>query len=224
MNNIIQSIQGQIQLFGVLLNRRNDVTTTTRRSQRGRLFSLFFVFFVSLWCVSLCLPLTASAEDSVCAEVKIEIKQELTLERQAFEAHMRINNGLSNITLENLAVTVNFLDEEGNPVQATSDPSTNLDTTLIPFFIRLDSTNNVSNLQMETNNLDFSGTVNPSTSADIYWLIIPTLAAADELGGELTSLIREINTYSLVRDVLVNLPGRDTLSDFLATDRDNPGV
>lgn len=48
-----------------------------------------------LWSV-LALPIfmfisaTARAEDdSVCARVKIEIKQELTLERQAFDANMR---------------------------------------------------------------------------------------------------------------------------------------
>ncbi len=48
------------------------------------------------------------ADDSVCARVKIEIQQELTLERQAFDARMRINNGLSNITLENVDIDVSF--------------------------------------------------------------------------------------------------------------------
>ena len=82
--------------------------------------------------------------------------------------------------------------------------------------------------------MDF-GDLAPDTASVARWNMICSLSGifeeftaeqshADELGGELTSLIREINTYSLVRDVLVNLPGRDTLSDFLATDRDNPGV
>ena len=39
------------------------------------------------------------AEESVCAVVKIEIKQEMTFERQAFDAHMQINNGLTTISL-----------------------------------------------------------------------------------------------------------------------------
>jgi hypothetical protein len=44
---------------------------------------------------------------------------------------------------------------------------------------------------------------------------------ASELGGELTSLIAETNAHYLVHQVQVNLPGRDTLPDFLAdTDRD----
>ena len=40
-------------------------------------------------------PTKAQALDSLCATVKLEIQQELTLERQAFDAHMRINNGLT---------------------------------------------------------------------------------------------------------------------------------
>ena len=33
----------------------------------------------------------AQAQETTCARVKIEIKQQLTLERQAFDAEMRIN-------------------------------------------------------------------------------------------------------------------------------------
>ena len=62
--------------------------------------------------------LPAAAGDSLCAEVKIEIAQELTLERQAFEAHMRINNGLTHLTLEDVSVTVNFADEADWPSTA----------------------------------------------------------------------------------------------------------
>lgn len=54
---------------------------------------------------------TIFAQESTCARVKIEIKQELTLERQAFDAHMRINNGLTHTALENIQVDVWFTDE-----------------------------------------------------------------------------------------------------------------
>ena len=40
---------------------------------------------------------------------------------------------------------------------------------------------------------------------------------ADELGGQLTSLIDTINTHTLVQDVLVDLPGRDGIRDYLAS-------
>ncbi len=39
-----------------------------------------------LWLVLLILPLRVMAEETFCAKVSIEIKQELTLERQAFDA------------------------------------------------------------------------------------------------------------------------------------------
>lgn len=38
------------------------------------------------------LVVSFSADNSVCARVKIGISQEMTLERQAFNAHMAINN------------------------------------------------------------------------------------------------------------------------------------
>lgn len=109
----------------------------------------------------------AAVDSSLCASVKIEIRQEMTLERQAFDAHMRINNGLTHITLENVEVEVNFSDEEGNSVLATSDPG----NTGALFFIRLDSMENIDNVAG-------SGTVLPSSYADIHWLIIPAPGAS----------------------------------------------
>ncbi len=41
---------------------------------------------------------------------------------------------------------------------------------------------------------------------------------SDELGGELTSLMTGVNTHFLVGDVLLDLPGRDDIRDFLALD------
>ncbi len=39
--------------------------------------------------------------------------------RQAFDAHMRINNGLTNIPLENVQIELKFSDKDGNPVPST---------------------------------------------------------------------------------------------------------
>jgi len=121
------------------------------------------VYFVVLSAGLLMLgPAFSLAADTVCARVKIEIKQELTLERQAFDAHMRITNGLAGITLDNVRVDVAFSDEAGNSVPAGSDP----DNTDALFFIRPDSMQNI-------HDIDGSGTVAPATTADIHWLIIP---------------------------------------------------
>jgi ribosomal protein L14 len=102
------------------------------------------------------------AADTVCAQVKIEIAQELTLERQAFDAMMKITNGLDTNPLEAVDITVTFKDEAGNAIRATSDPN---DTTA-SFFIRVDTLSGVTNITG-------SGSVAPKTVAEIHWLIIP---------------------------------------------------
>ncbi len=133
-------------------------------------------------------PVQAWAAESLCAEVKIEIKQELSLERQAFDAHMRINNGLSNISLDHVKIVVNFMDENNNPVTASFDP--NADPSTTRFFIRVDSMENITDV-------DGQGVVSPSTSADIHWLIIPTQGAA---GGQIQGKLYYVGatlTYQL---------------------------
>ena len=128
---------------------------------------LLFLFFMLLS------PLPAYAEESVCAEVKIEIVQELTLERQGFDAHMKINNGLAHITLENVMVEVTFDDAEGNPVLASSDS----ENTGAVFFIREDS-------EGITDNGDGSWDiepVGPSSASDLHWLIVPSLDASNDV-------------------------------------------
>ena len=126
------------------------------------------------------------AKDSLCAEVKIEIKQELTLERQAFDAHMRINNGLSHISLENVGVTVRFTDADGHTVLATSDP----DDTSARFFIRVDSMTNI-------NDVSGNGSVAPSTSADIHWLIIPAPGASNGIESGTLYYVGANLTYTI---------------------------
>lgn len=104
--------------------------------------------------------------ETVCAVVKIEIRQELTLERQAFDAHMRITNGLETLALEDVNVNVTFQDEDGNAVLATSDP----DDTSASFFIRIDRMDGISDVSG-------GGQILPTEVADIHWLIIPSPGA-----------------------------------------------
>ncbi len=129
--------------------------------------ALYFTLLIGLVVMN---PSVSSAVDSVCARVKIEIKQELTLERQAFDAHLRLKNGLSHITLENVRVDVLFTDADGSPVAAGSDP----ENTDALFFIRLDSIENIDDVSG-------SGTVLPSTTADIHWLIVPSPGSSNGL-------------------------------------------
>jgi len=133
-------------------------------------------------------PAISFAADTVCARVKIEIKQELTLERQAFDAHMRINNGLANISLEQVKVDVSFADEDGNPVLASSDPN-NGDAL---FFIRLDE-----DAMENIDDVSGSGTVDPSTTADIHWLIIPAPGSSNGLASGTLYYVGARLTYTL---------------------------
>ncbi len=102
----------------------------------------------------------AFSED-ICARVKIQIEQELTFEREAFEARMTITNGLPETNLTDLTITVNFTDEEGAPVIASSDPN-NLSAL---FFIRLQDGNSIP------------PTIASGSAASIKWLIIPSAGA-----------------------------------------------
>ena len=141
----------------------------TRISKQPFLPAFSYLLTLLLFYLSFLFPISSfAADDSVCAEVKIEIKQELTLERQAFDAHMRINNGLSGISLENVDIDVTFYDEDGEPVLASFDP----DNTDALFFISIDSMENIDNV-------DGAGTVQASTSTDIHWLIIPATGSSN---------------------------------------------
>jgi len=145
-----------------------------------KLYITFLVIF------SFCLPFYAHAADDLCARVKIEIKQELTLERQAFDAHMRINNGLTNITLTDVGIEVSFQNENYETVTATNDP----DNTDALFFIRLDSKENIDDV-------DGNGTIAPSTSADIHWLIIPAPGASNGIESGTLYYVGATLSYSL---------------------------
>lgn len=104
----------------------------------------------------------AAEDDTICAVVKIEIPQELTLERQGFEAIMKINNALDDKSLTNISVAVNFLDANGEVVVASSDPN----HPNAKFFIRIANVDGIDNVSG-------TGTLAPASSATARWLIVP---------------------------------------------------
>ncbi|MGY4532098.1 Ca2+-binding RTX toxin-like protein [Pseudomonas sp. TE3786] len=127
--------------------------------------SILFLWSASTW-----------AEDNLCAVVLIEIAQELTLERQAFEATMRINNGLDTIALDQLQVQVLFEDDTGHVVKASSDANAKD----AAFFIRLDDSNNLNSIQSGADGAVTNGQVPPKAAGVLRWLIIPTAGAAGQ--------------------------------------------
>ncbi|MCD9026840.1 hypothetical protein LDO26_01235 [Luteimonas sp. BDR2-5] len=120
--------------------------------------------FVLLFAMA-CVP--AFAQETICARVKIEIKQEMTLERQAFDAEMRITNTLPSTSLDYVKVDVWVTDEYGETVSITTDPN-NLSAS---FFIRQTRTENIS----DTNG---TGQVAAATTAVANWMLIPAPGAA----------------------------------------------
>lgn len=136
----------------------------------------------------------AFAAEPVCAEVKIEIKQELTLERQGFDANMKVHNELASIPLENVTVKVNFQDRYGSPVVATSDPN----ATDAKFFIRVDTLDGIDSVQ--------GGTIAPQTVADMHWLIVPAPgASAGSPLGELYYVGAELSYSVAGREEVVQV-------------------
>ncbi len=136
--------------------------------------------------VGVFLAVTASgfgiAAEPICAEVKIEILQELTLERQAFEATMRIHNDLDTYALEDIQIDILFSDAAGNDVLATSDSS----SSDAKFFINLDETKNLSAVSEGSAGAVLNGQISPKTTGELRWLIIPTAGAAgNQQGGTL---------------------------------------
>lgn len=126
--------------------------------------TLLFLFFLE--CPH---ALLAEGSAAVCSEAAIEIMQSLTLERQSFDARMRISNGLENFSVEDLLVQLVFSDDSGNEVAWSDNP----DSSTAMFFARTDSV-------VGTDGIDGTGVVLPGQTAEIGWVVIP---AADTGGS-----------------------------------------
>lgn len=127
----------------------------------------FCLLVVALGCIGTLFPLVhAVAEASLCATVSIQISQKASLERQGFIAEMKLNNGLTTVSITDVGVNLVFSDAQGNPVIATTDPN-NLTA---KFFVKPDGLSGI-------NATDGTGTVAPATAASMRWLIIPAPGA-----------------------------------------------
>lgn len=117
----------------------------------------------------------AGAQEAICAEVKIVIQQRVSLERQAFEAVLRINNGLDGISVEDIQVNLLFKDADGNSVN--SEPL---------FFVAAPEWSGVVN-----------GAVPPRSSGSGTWLIIPRASAGGDLPAGRRYLVGATVDYRL---------------------------
>lgn len=129
------------------------------------LFSQTTRFAIAL--AMLCLPVTmlhaTTQFQGWCSQVKIQIVQELALERTGFEATLTVTNNdgvdaitdfLAELTFEDPTVT-----EEGS-----SNNASHL------FFVRQPTLENI-------NRVDGTGVISPTKTAVVRWFIIPTIGA-----------------------------------------------
>ena len=135
---------------------------------RHQPYRIWISWAIRIMILCVVVQLGARQAMAACATVKMEIVQEVTLEQQTFDAHMRIRNDVESLTLNNVNIEVGFADAEGNTVLATSDP--NSQDTNVMFFIQVDSMSGIADVSG-------SGVVSPSSVADIHWIIIPALRA-----------------------------------------------
>jgi len=159
---------------------------------------------VGLFCASASL-----AGEAYCATVEIQIEQELTLERQAFDARMKINNGLDGIDLTDVQVEIFITDESGSniTVATTDEYAANINTNDAKFFQQDPSLTNIDRLP--------AGTVVGGQSAEINWLLIPAVGASDDnpqgkmyyVGATLTyTLQEETQTIEVAPDYIFVKP------------------
>ena len=115
-----------------------------------------------VWALLLVLSVgSAFADDTICATCRLQISQQVTFERQAFNATMKITNGLSS-ELTEVQATIYFTDAAGGPVTATNIPSETGKT----FFYE------------DANGLPPPTSVSGNGSASLGWLIIPSAGAS----------------------------------------------
>jgi hypothetical protein len=143
-------------------NATNTPAMKLSRSASGRWFAAVLLLAAGLLSVPAVL-----AQATVCARVKIEIKQTLTLERQAFDAEMRISNTTDTGVIENVAVELKVRDESGSPVPVSDNPN----DTSARFFVRVSNKTNIAAI-------DGSGAVAPMTTGTVNWLLIPAPGSA----------------------------------------------
>ncbi len=79
------------------------------------------------------------------------------------------------------------------------------------------------------------GTVQPNGVSQASWVMSSSLSGrftsftstfthAADLGGQLTSLLQNVTTYTLIKDVLVVYPGRDSVPDFMVNETMDRGA
>ena len=204
------------------MNHSRNPTTPTTAMMRPKPIRLFRAGIpgclrASLTVIFLCvLTLSLHAQQQFqgwCARVKIEIEQELTLERIGFEATLTVTNNDGEDAITDFLAELTFEDPE-NPGEDASDL----------FFVRQPQIESVSAV-------DGNGVIQPSRTAVVRWFIIPKILAGGEdprgkvyqvgarLGGKLGGVeIPEQNMLVIPDDITVRPEPQLNITYFLPRD------
>jgi len=141
--------------------------------------------------------LAAQQYQGLCARVKIEILQELTLERIGFLATLEITNNEGDAPITNFSARLTF----ENPL--LSDDTTVNDASGL-FFVRQPELTGI-------HTIDGEGIIPPGQTAIIEWFIIPTIEAGGQTPGGLeydigAELAGSIYGQEIAPDVLDVIP------------------
>src|ERR1017187_6463541 len=102
-------------------------------------------------------------QQGFCANVKIVIQQQLTLERIGFDARLEVSNNDGTDPLTDFSAALTF----ENPALTTN--STPNDASSL-FFVQTPTFENI-------NSVNGDGVIAPTTTATIHWFIIPKITA-----------------------------------------------
>jgi hypothetical protein len=131
-------------------------------------FKKFYFLKVAAISALFLLPAFATsihAAATLCARVTLRFSQRLTFEREAFEATLKIENGLG-VPIEDFTIRMHFWDTNGNSVEFAT-PLETPDGAL--FFVRP---------QDGSWDPATDGAISPGSASEAKWLIIPAPGAA----------------------------------------------
>ena len=134
----------------------SPVARSLRRPLGSEALPSPFVPLAAFALALLALASPAAAQSAVCATVKLEIPQKLTLERDAFDAELILRN-TSGAALEAILVTLEFESVEGDDATAQ-------------FFVTVPTIAGVGSI-------DGNGNILPGDTARVNWLLIPAQGA-----------------------------------------------
>ncbi|MFA5162765.1 MAG: IPT/TIG domain-containing protein [Elusimicrobiales bacterium] len=140
----------------------------------------FSILKLSAWLALSCAALPAwpgsAVSGTVCAVVNLQLNQEAALEREGFIAKLTLTNSLGDLPLSNLRIDVAITDADGNAADSL-------------FYSR------VTDLQ-GVGAVDGTGLVQPSASAAVQWLIVPSPGAGGGAAGGAKYNVKAQMTYN----------------------------